>query len=1007
MQVDDLEEKIVARGKDFFASISNETPSLFNKAHWMGKIMDWSMKNEDFKVQLFRFVDVFPYLTTPRLLTSHIQEYFSGEKHNIPAALKWGAKRATLGGAIGSKVLNSVIRSNIQEMARQFIVGDNAKAAVANLGKLRRHGFAFVVDVLGEATVNEEEAEQYVAAYMELLQELKRQQAEWPALTDGQKKGSDGKLDWGHAPRINISIKPSALYSQTRPADFEGSVQNILARMTRIYRQVVDLNGFMCIDMESYKYKDITLEVFRRLRSDARFRDYPHLGIALQAYLRDNDRDLDGLLTWAGKNNLPISIRLVKGAYWDYETVIAEQTGWAIPVYTHKPESDVAFERQAYKILENHRLCHLACASHNIRSISAVMEMANALAVPEDRYEFQVLYGMAEPVRKGIRNIAGRVRLYCPYGELMPGMAYLVRRLLENTANESFLRQSFVEQHQIDQLLQNPHKTLEREMAQAKHKPAPTGPEGLAPFRNEPAVDFTKEAQRRAFPQAIAEVRKQLGKTYPLFIGGQDVTTKRKTPSVNPANPSEVVGQVCQAGTDEVASAIAAAKDAFTAWRDTPPRERAQYLLKAADIARRRLYELAAWQILEVGKQWDQAHADVTECIDFFEYYAREMIRLAEPRQLGSAPGEVNLYHYEPKGVAAVIAPWNFPLAISGGMCSAAIATGNCVVFKPSGLSSVVGHHLVEIFKQAGLPKGVFNYTPGPGSIIGDYLVEHPDISLIAFTGSVQTGCRIIEKAARVHPGQSNAKKIICEMGGKNAIIIDDDADLDEAVPHVLYSAFGFQGQKCSACSRVIVLDAVYDRFVGRLVKGAAAMKIGPAEDSSNVMGPVVDASAQKSIREYIAIAQKEGRVLYSGDVPDTGYYVPMTIIEGITPEHRIAQEEIFGPVLSVMRVKDFDQAIEWANSTRFALTGGVFSRSPHHLEQARKEFRVGNLYLNRNCVGAMVERQPFGGARMSGVGTKAGGPDYLLHFMDPRTITENTMRRGFTPIQKENDRLD
>jgi RHH-type proline utilization regulon transcriptional repressor/proline dehydrogenase/delta 1-pyrroline-5-carboxylate dehydrogenase len=994
----ELDSKIIAQGKEFFASISNETPSLFNKSKWTGRVMDWCMKNEDFKVQLFRFVDVFPCLTTDKSLGNHIQEYFGGDNQDIPAVLKWGAKGVKLGGAVGSKVINAATSYNIQNIAKQFIVGEDTKTAAKNLGKLRRQGFAFTVDVLGEATVNEEEAEQYVVAYVELLKELKKEQMHWQILKGTEDNSGSRDLDWGCAPKINVSVKPTALYSQIKPADFEGSIQNILARMKRIYEQVIEANGFMCIDMESYRYKDITLEVFRRVRCDSRFRDYPGLGIALQAYLRDNDNDLDELLAWSRKNDLPVSIRLVKGAYWDYESVIARQKGWEVPVYAHKPETDIAFERQAYKILQNHRLCHLACASHNIRSISAVMKIAEALNVPDERYEFQVLYGMAEPVRKGIKKVASRIRLYCPYGKLIPGMAYLVRRLLENTANESFLRRSFAEEREIEQLLEDPHKTLELQLASEKPKTIPTRKGALAPFRNEPAVDFTKQAQRQAFPKAIVEVRRQLGRTYPLFIDGKHIATGSKIPSFNPANPSEVIGHVCQAGKEEIDSAIAAAKRAFPKWRDTPATERAQYLIKAAEIARRRIFELAAWQVLEVGKQWDQAYADVAECIDFFEYYAREMIRLGEPKRLGSAPGEVNLYFYEPRGIAAVIAPWNFPLAISGGMCAAALVTGNCVVFKPSRLSSVIGHNLVEIFQQAGLSNGVFNFTPGRGDVIGDYLVEHPDISLIAFTGSVETGRRIIEKAAKVQSGQLNVKRIISEMGGKNAIIIDDDADLDEAVPHVLYSAFGFQGQKCSACSRVIVLDAIYDRFVDRLVRGAAAMNIGAAEDPKNAMGPVVDASAQKTITEYIEIAKKEGRLLYCGDVPDTGYYVPITIVEGITPEHRVAQEEIFGPVLCIMRVQDFNQAIVWANSTRFALTGGVFSRSPKHLEQAATQFRVGNLYMNRNCVGALVERQPFGGAKMSGVGTKAGGPDYLLHFMDPRTVTENTMRRGFTP---------
>ncbi|AJY69641.1 1-pyrroline-5-carboxylate dehydrogenase [Geobacter sulfurreducens] len=1000
----ELNTKIVNRGKEFFGSISGEKPSLFNKGAWMGKAMDWSMQNEQFKIQMFRFVDVFPSLTTSKLLTEHIREYF-GNEQDMPAFMSTGAKVAGMLGSFGGAVLNKVLTSNIEEMARQFIVGETTKEAVKNLERLRKDGFAAVVDVLGEATLSEEEAEAYTNTYLELLEALKKEQGSWKGLPG---KGGDPNLDWGHSPKVNIAVKPTALYCLANPQDFEGSVVAILNRMRRIFQKVMELNGFLCIDMESYRHKEIILEVFRRLKLE--YREYPHLGIVLQAYLKDNDKDLDDLLAWAKEHKVQISIRLVKGAYWDYETVKAKQNDWEVPVWTIKAESDAAFERQARRILENHQICHFACASHNIRSISAVMEMAKELNVPDERYEFQVLYGMAEPVRKGILKVAGRIRLYAPYGNMVPGMGYLVRRLLENTANESFLRQSFAEDAQIERLLEDPAVTAERERAAraAKPKKERKGPGGLPAFYNEAMVDFTRADHRAAFPKHIALVRTQLGKTYPLFINGKEIRTDDLIPTVNPNKPSEVLGQICQAGTKEVGDAIAAAKAAFPAWRDTDPRARAEYLLKAAQAARKRLFELSSWQVLEIGKQWDQAYADVTEAIDFLEYYAREMIRLGQPQRVGHAPGELNHYFYEPKGVAAVIAPWNFPLAISMGMASAAIVTGNCVVFKPSGITSIIGWHLVELFREAGLPEGVFNFTPGRGSVMGDYLVDHPDISLIAFTGSMETGLRIIERAAKVHPGQANVKKIISEMGGKNAVIIDDDADLDEAVPHVLYSAFGFQGQKCSACSRVIVLDAVYDKFIERLVSMAKATKVGPSEDPAHYMGAVADDKAMKSIKEYAEIGKREGHVLYESPVPaGEGYYVPMTIIGGIKPEHRIAQEEIFGPVLAVMRAKDFDQAIEWANSTQFALTGGIFSRSPEHLAKARREFRVGNLYINRNNTGALVERQPFGGARMSGVGTKAGGPDYLLHFMDPRVVTENTMRRGFAPIEEDDDWVD
>ena len=994
-----IEERIVERGREFFARMGDERPSIFNKNWWTGKVMDWCMRDEQFKVQLFRFVDVLPTLTTSDLLNRHVAEYFSRSEH-VPAFMKWGIKGASVGGRLGKAIVGRTIRRNIEGMARQFIVGAAPDEAAAKLTALREADFAFTVDVLGEAVISEPESDQYLAGYDRLLAALAAAQETWSPLG-----GGEGVLDWGASPRINVSVKPSALDPQARPADFEGTVTRMLQRLRPPYRTVVAAGGFLCIDMESRAYKSITIELYRRLRSDPEFRDYPHLGLALQLYLTEGERDVDDLLAWARREGLSISIRLIKGAYWDYEIIHARQCGWEPPVFTVKAATDAAFERAAESILRNHDICHLACGSHNVRSVCAILELADALGVPPDRYEFQALYGMAEPFRKALLGVTGRTRLYCPQGELVPGMAYLIRRLMENSANESFLRQTFVEGVEMDRLLGAPAATLKQAEAD---KPAPTQetppPGVLPPFRNQPFADFAQADVREAFVEAVASVRSKLARSIPLVIASQEVTTDEVAESVNPARPSEVVARVSQATGEHVEAAIASASEAFGAWRDTPPRDRAAFLVRAAEAARGRMVELAAWQVLEAGKQWDQAYNDVAEAVDFLEYYAREMIRLGRLARLGHLPGEVNESFYQPKGIASVIAPWNFPLAISCGMCAAALVAGNCVLYKPSSQTPAVGYGLAEIFRDAGLPSGVFHFLPGRGSVIGDLLVDHPKISLIAFTGSMEVGLRIVERAGRTDPDQVNVKKVIAEMGGKNAILIDDDADLDEAVPEVITSAFGYQGQKCSACSRVIVLDAAYDRLVERLVDAARSMRIGPGEDPGNVMGPVIDAAAQRKILEYVDLAEREGRLLHKGDVPEDGFYVPPTIVGDICPEHRIAQEEVFGPVLAVMRATDFDEAIAWANSTRFALTGAIFSRSPDHIDRCRREFRVGNLYINRGSAGAMVARQPFGGFKMSGLGSKAGGGDYLLHFMDPRVVTENTLRRGFAPVESEDE---
>jgi RHH-type proline utilization regulon transcriptional repressor/proline dehydrogenase/delta 1-pyrroline-5-carboxylate dehydrogenase len=985
----DVERAIRERGRQLFAGIRDETPSLFNTARWTGKVLDWAMRNPAFKLQLFRFVDVFPTLTTGEALARHVEEYF-GREEELPEVLRWGARAASLGGALGGALLKAGIRRNLEEMARQFIIGQTTEEAVHSLARLRRDGFAAAVDLLGEATVSEEEAERCLESYLGLVGALDREQAEWVPLPPAP-PGSP--LDWGDAPKLQVAVKPTSLFSQANPLDFEGSVRGILGRLARLYRRVIAARGELCIDMESSRFKAITLELFRRLRSDPEFRDYPGLGLALQAYLRDTEGDLEGLLNWSREEGLSLRLRLVKGAYWDSEVVIARRNGWRVPVWLEKPETDAAFERLARTALQHHERCFLACGSHNIRSIAAVLETAQALGVPPTRYEFQVLYGMAEPVRKALLKQVGRIRLYAPFGEIVPGMAYLVRRLLENTANESFLRQRFVEGADAERLLENPAAALARPRSGQPAAPAPAG------FVNQPMADFTEAATRREFAEAIRAVRGRLGRSYPLHLDGRDVTTDERLASVNPADPDEVIGRVSLAGPREAEQALSAAAAAFPAWREAGVEARAEHLARAAAAARRRLAELAAWQVLEAGKQWEQAQADVAEAIDFFEYYAAEMRRLARPRALGEVAGESNLYGYEPRGVAAILAPWNFPLAIGAGMCAAALVAGNTVVYKPSGFTPVIGHLLLELFREAGLPPGVFNYLPGRGGAIGELLVESPRVGLIGFTGSMEVGLRILERAALLRPGQTHVKRVVCEMGGKNAIVVDDDADLDEAIPAVLHSAFDYQGQKCSACSRVIVLAPAYEKFVRRLVEAARALSIGPAEEPAHFLGPVIDESARRTILDYIEIGRQEGRLLYQGPVPaGKGYYVPITLFEGIRPEHRIAQEEIFGPVLAVMRAADFGQALEWGNRSKFALTGGVFSRSPRNLERARREFRVGNLYLNRGITGALVGRQPFGGSRLSGGGTKAGGPDYLLQFLDPRVVTENTLRRGFTP---------
>ncbi|HZX48769.1 MAG TPA: aldehyde dehydrogenase family protein, partial [Nitrospirota bacterium] len=425
--------------------------------------------------------------------------------------------------------------------------------------------------------------------------------------------------------------------------------------------------------------------------------------------------------------------------------------------------------------------------------------------------------------------------------------------------------------------------------------------------------------------------------------------------------------------------------------------ERAAYLFKVAEMMKDKRFELTALQIYEVGKSWKEADGDVSEAIDYLEYYGREMQKVGSG-YYGNYPGEVNDYHYVPRGIGIIISPWNFPLAIPTGMVAASIVTGNCAIFKPSGFSPVTAWKLVEFFKEAGLPPGVLQYLPGPGNIIGDYLVSHPGIDFITFTGSKDVGLRIVGLASDTIPGQRNVKRVIAEMGGKNAIIVDETADLDEAIKGVIESGFGYQGQKCSACSRVIVLNDIYAEFCERLKDAAESIRIGPPERPGNFMGPVIDSSAHKKIIEYIEIGKDEGKPHIINPINISGNFIGPVLFEDVEPEAIIAQEEIFGPVIAIIRADDLSSALEIANSTEYALTAGIFSRSPVNIQKAREGLRAGNIYINRPITGALVGRQPFGGFGMSGIGSKAGSPEYLLQFMHPVCISENVLRKGFAP---------
>jgi RHH-type proline utilization regulon transcriptional repressor/proline dehydrogenase/delta 1-pyrroline-5-carboxylate dehydrogenase len=963
---------------------TREKRSLFaqigEQMRWDDRLLDWAMSNPGLRVQLFRFIDCLPSLQSKAEIARHLQEYLGEESVELPTILK-GLLNFAQPDSIPGQVAATTITTAVQTLAHKYIAGENIQQIVKTVERLRKDKMAFTIDLLGEAVITEVEAQSYFNRYLELMAQLTAAAQKWtqvPVIDT-----ADGEV----LPRVQISVKLTAFYSQFDPLDAKGSEERVSDRLRTLLRRAKELGAAIHFDMEQYEYKDLTLSILKQLLLEEEFRDRTDVGVTIQAYLRESERDLQDLIAWAKTRGNPLTVRLVKGAYWDRETILSVQKDWQQPVYNDKAATDANFEKLTQLLLENHQYLYAAIGSHNVRSQALACAIAETLNIPKRRWELQVLYGMGDKLAKALVERGHRVRVYCPYGELLPGMAYLIRRLLENTANSSFLRQNLADRP-LEELIAPPKPDFQQQITA----------DSLRAFPNVADTDYAQKQAREKAQQAFATVRQQLGKTYLPLINGAYQKTQKAIDSLNPSNPAEVIGKVGLMSVEQAEQAIQAAKAAFPQWRRTPVKQRANILRRAGELMLQRRAELAALMVLEVGKPLREADTEISEAIDFCRYYATEMERLERGENL-DVVGENNRYIYQPRGVAVVISPWNFPLAIATGMTVAALVAGNCTLLKPAETSAVIAAKIAEILVEAGMPAGVFQYVPGKGSEVGAYMVKHPDVHLIAFTGSQEVGCRIYADAAILQSGQKHLKRVIAEMGGKNAIIVDESADLDQAVAGVVHSAFGYSGQKCSACSRVIVLEPIYQQFIERFVEATRSLNVGVAELPSTQVGPVIDATARDRIREYIEIGRTEAEVALEMPSPEGGYFIGPVIFTAVSPTAKIAQEEIFGPVVAVIRAQDFQEALNIANGTRYALTGGLYSRTPSHIDRASVEFEVGNLYINRGITGAIVSRHPFGGFKLSGVGSKAGGSDYLLQFLEPRVVTENIQRHGFAPI--------
>ena len=1010
------EAEVQAVQKELFGRLSSQPKKLFSRKGWYGRLLQWTLRDPDLKTALFRFVDVFPSLKKPADVSSFLKEYLKPKFFN--QAL----------GIAPARLTSAFISQQMKAMAGLFIIGENISQVRPALKRLRQNNTAFTLDLLGEKVLSEKEAGFYQTQYLNIIRQLSQAGREWPfnPLIDQD--------DTGPIPKVNISIKISSLDSLIAPVSWDDSKDRIKNKLRPILKTAKECGVFINIDTEQYHYKSLTLEVFKELIMEAEFAGWPHVGIVVQAYLRDSLQDVKSLAAL----KQPMVIRLVKGAYWDYELIQARQKNQPPPVYLNKAETDDNFSLCAREILQHRDFLRLAVGSHNTHSIASAVYWARRFKVPLPALEIQMLYGMSEPFKQVLIQKGFRFREYCPMGLALPGMAYLVRRLLENTANESILTsggaaslggglkpqqtKSPIEQAAPYGGQATPFggTALKPQPAESPiEQAAPSGGvlkpqqtkspiEQATPFRGQAAryagaavLDFTLGEHRRCFRQALQAWKVKLPLRVPVVVDRQIMSSAKRISRCNPSILGQVVVEVSCAQGEHCERAMKSALGVFSYWSGVPVQERAQVLKMLADKIEKNRYSLAALQVLEVGKTWVEADADVCEAIDFCRYYAERVVQICLPRLTDNILGEESFCVWRGRGPAVVIAPWNFPLAILTGMTAACLAGGNPVLIKPAEQSTGAAFELMKLLMECGVPKGVVQFLPGLGEEAGAYLVQHKDTAVIAFTGSKETGLTVLEQAFKrsLGGGKVQPPRCVVEMGGKNAIIIDESADLDEAAEGVLESAFGFQGQKCSACSRVFVPVSLKEHFTKRLAEAVSAWPVGNPENPEVRIGPVIDRAAVCKINKYIKEGQGTGRLHAGGVVKGDGLFIPPVIFSDLPCDSPLLREEIFGPVLVIISFSDLDKAVKEANSTEFALTGGFYCRSPSRIERVKRSFQVGNLYINRSCTGAVVKRHPFGGFKMSGLGHKAGGPDYLKQFMNPVVATENTVRKGgFTP---------
>ena len=950
----DFERRVFEIGSKLLEQ--TQSSSFFRQRDWYQKMLVWTMKSSKLKTNLFRFIDVLPNLSDDKQFLSYWKEYFKDMSFMGLAQLS-------------PSLFASSVKKQLLKVAQLFIAGADTPSALKVISENWEKNLAFTVDLLGEATLSEKEALFYQKSYLHLIKELSRQS--WPYNETLQNP--------------NVSIKASALFSQIKEEAWLYSKTQIKDRLRPLFQQAISADVFINLDMEQYKYKDLYLEIFKELLMEEDFKAYPHFGIVIQAYLTDSLEDLKALIRFSERRGQKIQIRLVKGAYWDSEVLLARQKNWPIPVFTDKNQTDENFEKCLALLFKSS--VKIAVASHNIRSIAC------ALVQKEDRpkteLEFQFLYGMLEPLALALAERGHLSRIYCPVGDLIPGMSYFVRRLLENSANQSFVLNAMMKKLSHEKLLAKPQVRASKSLLKDKEV-----------FSNHPLPDFSRPESRKAFKEALAYWKPRFPLEAPILVNGKAMKSPLVFKRENPSCPDQILSHVFFANSEIAKTAVQNSQDFFPKWKAVSPEQRIFFLRKTAKLLKQKFFYLSALQVFEVGKTWSEACADVCEAIDFCSYYALSYEKLSKARLTDEVSGEESFLTYEAKGLAVVIAPWNFPLAILTGMTAAPLLCGNTVLIKPAEQSSLTAYEFVKILLEAGWPRQSFAFLPGLGEEVGEALVQSPKVSILSFTGSFEVGQKIIESSKKI--SESHFKSCVVEMGGKNAIVIDSSADLDLAVEGVLFSAFGFQGQKCSACSRLIVLDDIYDKFMERFLPAVESLVIGNPESPESFLGPLVDKEAFLKIQSFVE--KEKAKLLYPASkniekiFKSEGYFMSPLVYLSDSLQSPLMQEELFAPILACYRAQTLEKAFQAVNQSAFALTAGLYSRHPGHIQSFKSQVEAGNLYINRNCTGALVKRHPFGGWKSSGLGSKAGGEDYLKSFLQSKVSTENKMRRGFSP---------